>query len=121
MIFQITDDILDIFGNEKKFGKKIGKDMQEGKLSNIIILSALKELPKIDKNKLLRIIRKKGIENKDIKEAAELIKKTKSYKNAYCLLENFVKTAKQSLKDLPQNKWNKALENLVDFVVQRKK
>ncbi len=43
--FQIRDDILDIFGDEKEFGKKIGKDIKERKLGNAVIFYALKELP----------------------------------------------------------------------------
>lgn len=121
MAFQIRDDILDIFGDQDKFGKKIGKDIEERKLGNIVILSALNELSKTDKNKLLQIIRKKDIKNKDIKEAIKLIKKTNSHKEAYHLAEEFVKKAKQSLEKLPQNKWNKMLEHLVDFSIQREK
>ncbi len=121
MIFQITDDILDIFGKEKDFGKKIGKDIEERKLGNIVILFALKELSKPDKDKILRIFRKKEIKNKDIKEVFELIKETNSYSKAGALTEKFVEKAKANLKNLPQNKWNKVLENLVDFVAQRDK
>ncbi|HDM31846.1 MAG TPA: polyprenyl synthetase family protein, partial [bacterium] len=36
--FQIRDDFLDIFGEEKKFGKKIGKDIEERKGGNLLIL-----------------------------------------------------------------------------------
>jgi len=121
MAFQIRDDILDIFGNEKKFGKKIGKDIEERKLGNIVILFALDELPKIEKEKILKIIRKKEIKNKDIKKAIRLIKKTGSYRKAYHLAEEFIKRAEENLKLLPQNKWNKILENLADFVIQREK
>ena len=119
--FQIRDDILDIFGEEKKFGKKIGKDIEERKLGNIVILSALSELSKPEKEKILKIIRKKEIKNKDIKEAIKLIKKTNSYQETCRLAESFVEKAKESLKLLPKNKWNKILENLADFVIQRER
>jgi len=117
--FQIRDDILDIFGDEDKFGKKIGKDIEERKLGNIIILLAMRELSKTEKNKLLRVIRKKDIKNGDIKEAIRLIKNTNSHLEACHLAEDFVKKAKDNLKKLPQNKWNKLLEHLVDFSIQR--
>ncbi len=119
--FQIRDDLLDIFGEEKKFGKKIGKDIEERKLGNIVTLFALSELSKPEKEKILKIIRKKEIKNKDIKETIKLIKKTKSYQLAYHLAESFAEKAKENLKDLPKNKWNKILEGLADFVVQRQK
>jgi len=119
--FQVRDDILDIFGEEKKFGKKIGKDIEERKLGNIVILFALSELSKLEKEKILKIIRKKEIKNKDIKEAIKLIKKTNSCQETCHLAESFVKKAKESLKLLPNNKWNKILENLADFVIQREK
>ncbi len=122
LAFQIRDDVLDIFGEEDTFGKKIGKDIQERKLGNIIVLLALKELNNKDKQKLLKIIKKKGIINdKDIKQAIRLIKKTKSKEKAGQLADEFVEEAKQALEKLPQNKWNSLLENLVDFVVQRNK
>ena len=121
MVFQIRDDILDIFGNEKKFGKKICKDIEERKLGNIVILSTLNELSKPDRERVLKIIRKKEIKNKDIKQAIKLIEKTDVWQTACNLAKEFAEKAKEQLKILPQNKWNKALEALADFVVQREK
>lgn len=122
LAFQVRDDILDIFGQRKVLGKKIGKDIEEQKLGNIVILLALKELKGKNRQKLLKIIRKKGmINDKDIEQAVRLIKKTKSREEAGKIAEQFAEKAKQALKKLPQNKWNSLLENLVDFVVQRNK
>lgn len=119
--FQIQDDILDIFGKEKSFGKKIGKDIIERKGGNIVILLALKELNLAGKKKLLGILRKKKIAQEDIKEAMNLIKKTNSYQKAILLGQKFVEKAKEALRQLPQNKWNDILANLADFVIEREK
>jgi len=119
--FQIQDDILDIFGEEKKFGKKIGKDIEERKLGNIVISLALKEFNLVDKRKFLRILKKKKINQKDIKEAINLIKKTNSYQKALELGQKFSKKAKKNLEILPKNKWSDLLMSLADFAIVREK
>jgi isopentenyl-diphosphate delta-isomerase type 1 len=120
LVFQITDDILDIFGKEKEFKKKIGKDIEERKEGNIVILLALKELSPVDKKKFLKIMRKDKIDKKDIKEAMELIKKTNSQEKAHQLGKQFSQKAQNALKPLPKNKWNNILRGLADFILERK-
>jgi geranylgeranyl pyrophosphate synthase len=119
--FQIRDDILDIFSQETVLGKKIGKDIIEKKLGNIVVLYALKEFVPRDKKEFLRIIRKKNITNKDVKQAMALIKKTDSKAKADLLGKNFIKRAKKSLDSLPQNKWNDILKEFANFIVEREK
>jgi len=120
--FQIRDDILDIFGKEKEFGKKIGKDIQERKLGNVVIFYALQELePAKEKNKLLAILRKNRVEDGDIKKALTLINKTKAKERSFGLEKEYVKKAKANLEKLPKNKWNEFLTKLADFVIERNK
>ena len=121
MAFQIQDDILDIFGEEEEFGKKIGKDIEERKLGNIVIFYALKELSSSKENKILKILKKNTIQDKDIEEAIGLIKETDSYRRSFYLAERFVEQAKQELDKLPQNKWKEYLRILADFTIERKK
>jgi len=66
--FQIQDDLLDISGDEKKFGKKIGGDIIEGK-KTYLLLNALNMVNKEpDKKIILEIIENNGLKtyNKDI-------------------------------------------------------
>jgi geranylgeranyl diphosphate synthase type I len=121
IVFQIRDDVLDIFGEEKEFGKKIGKDIEERKLGNIIVFYALKELSQKQKERFLVILRKNKIKNKDIKEALKLISKTKAKEKSFLLGEKYIKKAKENLKSLSQNDWNKFLAEIADFTIKRVK
>lgn len=119
--FQIKDDILDIFGEQKKFGKKIGADIRERKRGNIVILLALKKLISDNRNKFLEIIKKPQINEKDIEQAIDLINTTKARKSAYELGKSFIDKAKKNLELLPQNKYNKFLLHMADFAITRER
>lgn len=118
--FQIKDDILDIFGG-KGVGKKIGGDIKERKLGNIVILLAFRELPLKEKKIILNKLRKDNLTDKDIKTVIQLIKKTNSYSKACQLMERYIKKAKTNLKMLPKNEWQGVLKEIADFVAAREK
>ena len=119
--FQITDDILDIFGKEKKFNKKIGKDIEDKKEGNIVILLALKKLKNPGKDRFLKIIRRKNISEKGVKKAIKIIEIANSREKAYQLGASYIRKAKNALKDLPQNKWRVILSKIADFTLIREK
>jgi geranylgeranyl diphosphate synthase type I len=119
MAFQIQDDILDIFGDEKKFGKKIGKDIEERKLGNIVILLAMEEFSLKSKRQFLNIFKKQKINNKDIREGISLIKNTAARERARKLEKSFIRKTKRGLAKLPRNRWNKTLEDLIDYLSDR--
>ena len=121
MAFQVRDDILDIFGNEAKFGKKIGKDIEERKGGNIVILLASREFSHKEKSNFWKILRKEKIYQKDINIAIKLIKKTRAKEKAAALCSSFAKKAKDKLTLLPKSAWNEALKQAADFVIIREK
>jgi len=121
MAFQISDDILDIFGKEESFGKKIGKDIEEGKGGNAVIFLASKEFSEEDKKVFWDIIRKKSNTEEDIKMAINLIQKTNAKEKALDYARSFAEKAKRDLFLLPQNKWNYFLMGITNLVVERDK
>jgi geranylgeranyl diphosphate synthase type I len=117
--FQIKDDMLDIFGEENTFGKKIGKDILERKGGNIIILFALKEFSNQDKERFLEIIKKDKITDEDIKIAIKLIRKTKAQDRAFLLGKKHIEKAKRNLEVLPKNQWKNILNEIANFSIER--
>jgi geranylgeranyl diphosphate synthase type I len=116
--FQVIDDYLDLFGKEEKFGKEIGKDIKEHKLSNALILLALEELDYKNKEKLLSILRKES-SAEEISEGIELIKSTKARERAINFAEERVKIAKTAINFLPDSNAKTLLNALADSVVKR--
>jgi len=121
MAGQIKDDILDVFGEEKIIGKKVGKDIMQGNRGNIVVLIAMKKLSRADKIIFRKILYKDKINNKDVETAINLIKKTDSYQKGMKIGRSFIAKAKKELSFLSQNKWNFTLNKFADFMVEREK
>lgn len=119
--FQIRDDILDIFGKEKTFGKKIGKDIQERKGGNIIMLYGLEDCSRREKKTLESILEKKQISSADVAKGIEYLKTTSALLKAIEEQDKHIRQAKHNLKRLPANRWVELFGGIADFVAQREK
>ena len=120
MAFQISDDILDIFGKKGNFGKKIGKDIEDRKGGNCVIHFAMEEFSLSEKKEFLNILKKEEINKEDLKKAINMIKKTKAEERSINCGNYFAEKAKKSLSLLPQNKWNNYLLEKTDKIMKRK-
>ena len=78
MAFQLSDDILDYFGNSKKMGKNIGKDFFEGKVTYPII-HCFRQSDKKSKRIIAKLFLKKRRNKKDLNLILSLMKKTNTY------------------------------------------
>mgnify|MGYP006282089775 CR=1 FL=1 len=119
--FQIVDDILDIYGQKEKFGKAIGQDIREGKLGNILVIYALKDLPKEDRESLLNVLRKEKAYEADVDKVIKIIKNTDAKEKSVDLAKKYAELACSNLEKVSGNQWTKLMEGLVDFVIEREK
>lgn len=79
--FQITDDILGIFGEEKDLGKTPGDDIREGK-GTLLILYALKHASQDDKKFLQECLGNPELTVKDFEHCKQIIKTSGALANA---------------------------------------
>ena len=116
--FQIADDTLDYNSELKIFGKKIGNDFYEGKITLPVIL-LFQEVNKIEKKNLTDIFNKNIKLENDLKFTLELISKYKIIDQCYKKAEHFINLASNSLSLLEDTKEKKILENLTSFSLER--
>jgi len=117
LAFQIHDDYLDIAGNEKTLGKPIGSDIAEGKMT-ILTVKTLEKASKEDREKLIGILESKN--QRGVNEAIEIFKKYETIEYAHRLAQEYTKRAKEKLKILEESQAKKLLEELADFIIERK-
>lgn len=117
--FQLADDILDLFAEETKLGKKSGKDIYEHKLGNTVILNALPLLS--DKNRafLLKILRSEKPTDDEVRKVIALLQETKASQIVEKQAAQLVNDAKNALAKFPNKEKAKLLATLVDFIYQR--
>ena len=116
--FQIADDTLDYNSELKLFGKKIGNDFYEGKITLPIIL--LFQLVDVSEKKQLENIFIKNIRSEDdFSVVLKLISKYKIIPQCYKKAEHFISLASNSLSVFKDSKEKKILENLTSFSLER--
>ena len=118
LTFQIADDILDYNSELKLFGKKIGNDFYEGKITLPVILLS-QQIDNIEKQSLKDIFKKNKRSENDLKFTLDLILKYKIIKQCYKKAEHFISLASGSLSIFPDSEEKRVLENLTTFSLER--
>ena len=117
--FQMADDVLDLFAEEAKLGKKLGKDIYEHKLGNIVILHALQLLSQDDRDYILQVLRSNKPTEDDVKKVIALLKQSNASDIVRKKAKQLVNDAKNALDAFPNKEATQLLETLVDFIYQR--
>ena len=118
LTFQIADDTLDYNSELKLFGKKIGQDFYEGKITLPIILLFQKANLK-EKENLKEIFIKKIRDKNDLNHTLSLIKQYEIIKACYQKAHHYINLASNSLSVFKDCEEKNILENLTSFSLSR--
>jgi len=118
LTFQIADDTLDYSSDLKLFGKKIGKDFFEGKITLPIII-LFQKINSLEKEKIDNFFKQKTRSDSDFLHTLSLIKKYNIINECYKKAEYFINLASNSLSIFKDTEEKKILENLTSFSLER--
>ena len=118
LTFQIADDTLDYNSELKFFGKKIGKDFFEGKITLPIIL-LFQKVDTNEKQNIKKIFDQDNRSISDLNYILDLIKKYNIIKECYKKAEHFINLASNSLSIFKNSEEKKVLESLTSFSLER--
>ena len=118
LTFQIADDTLDYNSELKLFGKEIGNDFFEGKVTLPIIL--LNQKANVDEKKDIKncFLSHERSES-DFKSILGLIKKYDIINDCYLKAEYFIGLSSNSLSIFPDTKEKEILKKLTSFSLER--
>jgi octaprenyl-diphosphate synthase len=116
--FQIKDDALDYDSNYNLFGKRVGTDIKEKKIT-LPLIYALSKVSKDEAGNIKHLI-KNGKEKKNVEKVIEFVKSHDGLSYALDTASQYADKARKMLQVFPESPSRFALESLVDFVINRK-
>jgi geranylgeranyl diphosphate synthase type I len=116
--FQIVDDILNVTGNVRDYGKEIGGDIREGK-KTIIAAHLLGTASQSDQEIFRRLLGRKKITRAGTKKAIELYEKYGSIAYAKARADSYLANALTALNTLPASDAREELGTIAHFLVSR--
>lgn len=118
MAFQIKDDLFDY--GETKIGKPTGIDIREKKMT-LPLIHVLGKADGKEKKWLLESVRHHNKNKKRVKAVIAFVKKQGGLDYATEKMHAFKDIALAQLHTFPQNEFRDALEEMVRYVIERKK
>ncbi|MBW2120827.1 MAG: polyprenyl synthetase family protein [Deltaproteobacteria bacterium] len=117
--FQLVDDTLDYISDEKEFGKTIGIDLKEGKVT-LPLIHTLRKCTAEERNRLEEAFFSDPITQEDFMLVAEMIDRHGGTDYKVERAKSFVARAKHCLAGYDPSPAKTAILALADYVVERK-
>ena len=117
LAFQITDDILDVVGDEADFGKTVGRDLAEG-MPTLPMIYAVMEGDGHSGELARRIVATEKSET-EVRDLLRVIRASGGPERARRRALAFHDSAMKALASLPDRPERDALRDVADFVVSR--
>ncbi|MBA4495600.1 polyprenyl synthetase family protein [Paenactinomyces guangxiensis] len=117
MAFQLTDDVLDLTGEEETLGKPAGSDLRQGNVTLPVIYSLAYASPS-EREKILAYLHSRGKEG-SVEEMIAIVQKTGGVEYTLQLSKRYLQKAINSLECLPFTHERESLRMIAEFIVTR--
>jgi octaprenyl-diphosphate synthase len=118
--FQLMDDTLDYVASEEQFGKCIGHDLEEGKIT-LPLIHTLKQCTPSERERIGTIVDKELLDKSDFQTVFDLVHRYGGIDYAVARARDYIAEAKALLDVFAPSSDKDALLSLSDYVVTRVK
>lgn len=118
MAFQISDDVLDIWGNPEKLGKPTGNDLRERKYT-LPFLHAFQRSEKPQRNLVRQLLNQDTLDAGAMQALVQWMDQNQSREHAIALAGDFIANAREALMKTPTGTTRDRLDELLDYVMLR--
>jgi len=117
--FQLTDDLLDYVASVEEFGKSIGKDLKEKKIT-LPLIYTLQNLSGDKKSTVLATLQNEMLSEDEVTRIIGLVKETGGINYTRKQARLYSGQAREVLRPIPSSPEKTALLEAADYVVERK-
>jgi octaprenyl-diphosphate synthase len=118
LAFQIVDDVLDLTANDEILGKPAASDLREGK-ATLAVIHALERGTGADREAIRTVLADRSFEHVAHSDILEILQRHGSIAYAMDTACAYAEAARQSIADLPENEYKRALLWVPGFVTSR--
>ena len=118
--FQLMDDTLDYIATEEEFGKTIGHDLEEGKIT-LPLIHTLLQCTGDERERIAEVVEKDEMSLDDFRNVSGLVKRYGGIEYTVKVARGYIETCTAHLNCFEQNPVRDALLDLADYVVTRSK
>ena len=118
LAFQIVDDVLDLTANDEVLGKPAASDLREGK-ATLAVIHALERGTGADREAIRTVLADRSFARVAHADILEILQRHGSLAYAMDTACAYAEAARQSIADLPENEYKRALLWVPGFVTSR--
>uniref|UniRef100_C6E5H5 Octaprenyl diphosphate synthase n=1 Tax=Geobacter sp. (strain M21) TaxID=443144 RepID=C6E5H5_GEOSM len=118
--FQLMDDTLDYTASEEQFGKSIGHDLEEGKIT-LPLIHTLRNCTEQERDLIASVVEKELLSDEDFAQVLELVQRYGGIEHTVASAAEHVVLCKRHLEKFPPSATREALAELAEYVVTRVK
>jgi len=117
--FQLTDDALDYTASQEEFGKPVGKDLREGKIT-LPLIYCLSEKTKAEVHELEELFKNREAGDEDFERVIELVRNQGVIERVQREAEDYVRKAASFLDSQSESPARKDLLGLGRYMITRR-
>jgi octaprenyl-diphosphate synthase len=119
MAFQMTDDLFDYTLDTAEFGKEVGADLKEGKMT-LPVIYALKQANSADREKMIKIIKDDNFSVEDFKTLVGMLEKYGGTDYTEKMAAVYIQAAKDALSRFNPSQSKEIMIDIADYVLLRR-